>query len=60
MHHEENWAFPNFSRMAPGRIPDHCTRGKLRVINDRDYIWGSYIWNMFIRLPFQTREMPLE
>ena len=36
--------------MAPGRIPDHCTRGKLEGNRRSDYM-GDYIWNMFNSAP---------
>ena len=49
MHHEEKIRrpFPIFHEWHPEEYQTTVHEGNWKVINDRDYIWGSYIWNMF-------------
>jgi beta-galactosidase len=49
MHHEEKIRrpFPIFHEWHPEEYQTTVHEGIWKVINDRDYVWGSYIWNMF-------------
>ena len=49
MHHEEKIRrpFPIFHEWHPEEYQTTVHEGNWKAINDRNYIWGSYVWNMF-------------
>jgi beta-galactosidase len=49
IHHEEKIRrpFPIFHEWHPEEYQATVHESIWKVINDRDYVWGSYVWNMF-------------
>jgi beta-galactosidase len=49
IHHEENIRrpFPFFHEWHPEEFQATVHEGNWKAINDRPFVWGSFVWNMF-------------